>query len=177
MDEAQYIKKPCCHSCSYDNFLKLPICFLQLVNPLIMCCFEKVAFFNPPRQAAVVTSDGSVITKSPKTRQVAFKMQAKYLRATIFGRDWSEGNYEYHSSLDIPVLVIVGEQDKLCSVDDVAVMDAVLPRSSLRVIPKAGHMLMLDAPTELNNQILHFIQNPPPPFYARKEPRLIPILE
>jgi uncharacterized protein (TIGR02246 family) len=62
--------------------------------------------------------------------------------------------------IDVPVLVIGGEKDKVDSVDMLrSVVLPSLPGAVMTVIPGAGHLLPLEAPHELAEQILGFIGN------------------
>ena len=48
--------------------------------------------------------------------------------------------------LDIPALVLVGEEDGLATPDDAAAMAAALPDATLVTVPGAGHLTAMERP-------------------------------
>ncbi len=68
---------------------------------------------------------------------------------------------EYRSGslkVDVPTLIIVGEQDKLTPVKYSEFFHKHIPGSELVVISEAGHMVMLEKPDEVNAAIRKFIE-------------------
>jgi 3-oxoadipate enol-lactonase len=61
-------------------------------------------------------------------------------------------------SLDIPVLVVVGQDDKLTTVDDATAMHNTAARSRLEIIRDAAHLVNLEQPGEVNRVMLDFLQ-------------------
>jgi 3-oxoadipate enol-lactonase len=59
-------------------------------------------------------------------------------------------------SISVPTLVIVGEEDTLTPLSD-AQQIAQIPKSQLRIIPKAGHMSNLENPEAFNQTLLDFL--------------------
>jgi uncharacterized protein (TIGR02246 family) len=60
--------------------------------------------------------------------------------------------------INVPILVIGGEKDKVDSVDMLQnIVLPALPGATMTVIPGAGHLLPLEAPRELVEQIVGFI--------------------
>jgi 3-oxoadipate enol-lactonase len=63
------------------------------------------------------------------------------------------------SSLDLPVLVIVGEDDKADFRTIGRHLAEEIPGAELVAIPGAGHLVGLDQPDELNRLLLEFLQD------------------
>ncbi len=62
-------------------------------------------------------------------------------------------------SLEVPVLVVVGEKDEE-SIQRIARLIAQkVPRAQLQVVPKAGHLSNLDHPKYFNRAVLQFLKN------------------
>jgi 3-oxoadipate enol-lactonase len=60
--------------------------------------------------------------------------------------------------LEIPTLVIVGEKDITTPVWASEMLHEWLPKSTLRIIKEAGHLVILDHPDEFNEEVKMFIQ-------------------
>jgi len=56
-----------------------------------------------------------------------------------------------------PVLIIVGSMDRLTPVKHSIFLENNLPNSTLNIIENAGHMVMLEKPTEVTRLIVEFI--------------------
>jgi len=63
------------------------------------------------------------------------------------------------SSISIPCLIIVGKQDKLTPLKYSMYFNNKIEKSKLVVIDKAGHMVMLEKPEEVNKSIDNFIRD------------------
>ena len=61
------------------------------------------------------------------------------------------------ASVNVPVLVVVGEQDALTPPADAERLHAALPRSILTVIPGAGHLSNLERPAEFSRGLHDFL--------------------
>lgn len=68
----------------------------------------------------------------------------------LIGRD---DQTEMLGSIEIPTLLLCGEHDKLCPVAVHQKMHKLIKKSSLSIIPKAGHLPTLESP-KLTNRIL-----------------------
>jgi pimeloyl-ACP methyl ester carboxylesterase len=60
------------------------------------------------------------------------------------------GSLDTLAGIDVPALVVVGEEDTITPVADAEAMAAVLPDVVLTVIPGAGHLSALEAPDTFN---------------------------
>ena len=62
------------------------------------------------------------------------------------------------SSLDIPVLLIWGDRDRVFPLDEYGKpLKETLPRAKLHVVKQAGHGVYLDKPKEFNKLLLDFL--------------------
>jgi 3-oxoadipate enol-lactonase len=59
-------------------------------------------------------------------------------------------------SLNLPVLLLVGEKDERTPVQASQMLDNLLPQSELVVIQEAGHLTILDHPKDFNDHLLSF---------------------
>lgn len=59
-----------------------------------------------------------------------------------------------------PVMILWGEEDKWISVEHAYRLADKIPRSRLRVIPKAGHIVQEDAPEAILAELLKFLPTP-----------------
>ena len=63
------------------------------------------------------------------------------------------------SSIEVPCLIIVGKNDQLTPVKYSKFFHNSIKNSELHIINKAGHMVMLEKPDEVNQVIENFINN------------------
>jgi 3-oxoadipate enol-lactonase len=61
------------------------------------------------------------------------------------------------ASIDVPTLIIVGEEDAITPVKDARAMHEAIPSSRLEVIPEAGHMSNLERPAAFNTALSDFV--------------------
>ena len=61
------------------------------------------------------------------------------------------------NTIEIPCLIIVGKQDQLTPVKYSEYSHNKIKNSELYIINKAGHMVMLEKPVEVNNSIKNFL--------------------
>jgi len=59
--------------------------------------------------------------------------------------------------MDVPSLVLVGDEDLVSPAAEMREMASAMPRASLEVIAGAGHLSTLEAPDEVNRAILKFL--------------------
>jgi 3-oxoadipate enol-lactonase len=62
-------------------------------------------------------------------------------------------------TLRCPVLIVVGEDDRLTPVDDSRAMQAQISGSELAVIPGAAHVSNLEQPAAFNARLASFLGN------------------
>jgi 3-oxoadipate enol-lactonase len=62
------------------------------------------------------------------------------------------------ATIDVPVLVIVGEEDTLTPPTDAAELEDGIRRARLVRIPGSGHLTPLEAPADFNEAVLAFLE-------------------
>lgn len=60
--------------------------------------------------------------------------------------------------LTMPTLILWGEQDPVCPAANLARMERLLPQAEGFCLPRVGHNLQEEAPTQVNHLILAFLQ-------------------
>jgi pimeloyl-ACP methyl ester carboxylesterase len=63
--------------------------------------------------------------------------------------------------VDVPTLVVVGEEDTLSPVADAEAMASTIPGAKLVTIPKAGHLTAVETPDEFNAAVTEFLASLP----------------
>ncbi|XP_076444346.1 uncharacterized protein LOC143282547 [Babylonia areolata] len=140
----------------------LPRCMLGCVRPCLNHGFHRSAFHK-----AVVD------------KEEAFSIPTYVLQHTMNGQVWPDGDELYHQWLLCSTLLVYGARDKLVTLKEEKHMEEVIFRSRLEVITDASHMVMIEAPDEVNRLLLNFFledsslgtknsspqppANPPPP--------------
>jgi pimeloyl-ACP methyl ester carboxylesterase len=64
------------------------------------------------------------------------------------------------TSIDLPTLILCGDEDELTPVKYSEDLHARIKGSSLEIIPGSGHMVMMESPNALNGMIRAFIEGP-----------------
>ena len=64
---------------------------------------------------------------------------------------------EQVTRLKVPTLILCGSRDRLTPPALATRLSELIPRSSLRIIEEAGHMLLLEVPQRVNREILTFV--------------------
>lgn len=59
--------------------------------------------------------------------------------------------------IDLPTLIIVGEEDKLTPVKYSQFLNQAIPHSKLAVLPRAGHLVMMEQPEQFNSVLADFL--------------------
>lgn len=62
-------------------------------------------------------------------------------------------------SIDVPTLIIVGEEDALTPVKESRAMHAAIPGSRLEILPGAGHVSNLEKPAAFNHVLSEFLSS------------------
>ncbi len=60
--------------------------------------------------------------------------------------------------LEVPVLVIVGDEDMPC-IEPADFMHQHIPRSRLVVLPRTGHILNMERPADFNREVMDFLNS------------------
>jgi pimeloyl-ACP methyl ester carboxylesterase len=64
--------------------------------------------------------------------------------------------------IDVPTLVLTGEEDTLTPLADAELIRQNIRGSNLRVIPRAGHYAMFEQPQHASQLLRHFLDSLPP---------------
>lgn len=101
---------------------------------------------------------------SPNTPSSIIRQTMKVLietRPTVLYGDWFAcagfDKRQDLSEINTPVWVGVGADDKLTPPENSRYLVKHLPMADLHIIPQAGHMIILEQPYTLNEQLLQFI--------------------
>jgi pimeloyl-ACP methyl ester carboxylesterase len=108
--------------------------------------------FAPDASPAVVAWAHEVVLEQPVTGLVA-------AQETISLRSDSRPTLE---TIDVPVLVIVGELDVITPPADAEAMVAGLADARLVVLPGAGHLTPIERPREVGEAVLDFLREVDP---------------
>lgn len=101
---------------------------------------------TPPRQAAV-----------EETRQAMLRTSPDGIAAASLGMAARPDVSADLPTIDVPTLMIVGEEDCISTVDEMRGIATAIPGSQLAVIPDAGHMSPLENPAAVNAAIAGFL--------------------
>ena len=63
------------------------------------------------------------------------------------------------SSIDLPVLILVGSEDIITPPDRAAQIALTIPGSSIEIFPDGGHAVLYQQPEKIACSILHFLKN------------------
>lgn len=66
---------------------------------------------------------------------------------------------EQLEKMDLPTLILCGEEDELTPVKYSQYLHARIRNSRLEILPKAGHMVMMESPRAFNERVKSFIEN------------------
>jgi pimeloyl-ACP methyl ester carboxylesterase len=109
---------------------------------------------------------GTLSPTSLKDRHVVETMakiirqnQALGLCGTLLALAGRTDTTSFLSKIEVPTLILVGEQDTLTPPEHSRRMQSLIQNSELHIIPKAGHMTNLENPTIFNAHLLSFLQD------------------
>jgi pimeloyl-ACP methyl ester carboxylesterase len=94
-----------------------------------------------------------------RARTIAGEQPIPNLVATLRALAGRPDSGETASSMDVPTLVVVGEHDQLTPPTDAEELASLLPRGRLVVVPDAGHLVPLEKPRELGEEIFVFLSS------------------
>lgn len=103
-------------------------------------------------------------TASPRLVEVAAQRWAEVRPAVLHGDFLACDRFDIMERLpeiNVPALVICGEDDRLTPVRYAQFLAERLPQAELVVIPQAGHMVMLEQPAAVTQAVERFLQGLP----------------
>ncbi len=80
----------------------------------------------------------------------------------ILAMDDSDDARAALGAISAPTLVVNGGEDQLMPPADAAELAGLIPNATLKVLPRAGHGLMLEAAAEFNDAVLGYLAAPRP---------------
>jgi pimeloyl-ACP methyl ester carboxylesterase len=96
-----------------------------------------------------------------RARAIAAEQPITNLVATLQALGSRPDSSETASSLDVPALVIVGEEDVLTPPSEAEELAELLPIAQLVRLPGAGHLTPLEQPTRVNEELIVFLSHSP----------------
>jgi pimeloyl-ACP methyl ester carboxylesterase len=97
-----------------------------------------------------------------RARAIAAEQPVTNLVATLQALASRPDSSETASSLDVPALVIVGEEDVLTPPSEAEQLAELLPIAQLVRIPGAGHLTPLEQPARVNEELMVFLSRTAP---------------
>jgi pimeloyl-ACP methyl ester carboxylesterase len=97
-----------------------------------------------------------------RARAIAAEQPIRNLVATLQALASRPDSSETASSLDVPALVIVGEEDVLTPPSEAEQLAELLPIAQLVRIPGAGHLTPLEQPARVNEELMVFLSRTAP---------------
>lgn len=95
-------------------------------------------------------------------RAIAAEQPITNLVATLQALGSRPDSRETASSMDVPALVIVGEEDVLTPPSEAEELAELLPIAELVGLPGAGHLTPLERPVQMNEELLVFLSHAAP---------------
>jgi pimeloyl-ACP methyl ester carboxylesterase len=92
-----------------------------------------------------------------RARQIASEQPITNLVATLQALAARPDSGQTAASMEVPALVIVGEEDVLTPPAEAEELAALLPKGRLVRIPAAGHLTPLEAPEQVKEELLVFL--------------------
>ena len=92
-----------------------------------------------------------------RARSIATEQPVENLVATLQALADRPDSGDTAARMDVPALVIVGEEDSLTPVSEAEELAALLPVAKLVRVPEAGHLAPLEAPDRIKEELLVFL--------------------
>jgi pimeloyl-ACP methyl ester carboxylesterase len=96
-----------------------------------------------------------------QTRGMLRRMSAKGIAAVQRGMAARPDSVETLKTINVPTLILVGEEDILTTAVDAELMQKHIPGSQLRVIPKGGHYTPFERHEAAAHEMRRFLDNLP----------------
>ena len=92
-----------------------------------------------------------------RVKQIMAGTSVPGIRGALLGMKARPDATPLLAEIDVPALVIHGEDDQLIPVEEAQAMHAAIPNSRLEVLPGAGHLLNLERPDAFNQSVRRFL--------------------
>lgn len=110
---------------------------------------QQPKLFGPSASDKVIEQGHAIAAEQPTPNLIA---SLEALRDRPDSRDTA-------AEMHVPALVVVGEHDQLTPPTDAEELASLLPRGRLVVVPDAGHLVPLEKPGELGEEIFVFLSS------------------
>jgi 3-oxoadipate enol-lactonase len=97
-----------------------------------------------------------------RAREIALEQGAERLAAALAAMRDRADSTSLLPGIDVPVLVVAGEEDAIIPVAEADALARALPSARLVRIPGAGHLSPLERPAEVNAALLSFLAEAAP---------------
>jgi pimeloyl-ACP methyl ester carboxylesterase len=98
-----------------------------------------------------------------RARALAAAQPIPNLVATVRALAGRPDSSETASSIGVPALVLVGEEDALVPPAEAAELAGLLPSAKLVTVPGAGHLMPIERPDEVTEELFLFFSSAAPP--------------
>ena len=92
-----------------------------------------------------------------RAREIALEQGVTRLAAALAAIRDRPSSTELLAEIDVPVLLVAGEEDAIVPPDEPAEMAAALPEARLVHVPDAGHLVPLERPEVFKRELLAFL--------------------
>ncbi|HVE73342.1 MAG TPA: alpha/beta fold hydrolase [Thermoanaerobaculia bacterium] len=89
----------------------------------------------------------------PRVREIMMTTSPEYVKAALRAMATRPDSSSLLPSIDVPTLIIVGEEDKITPPSDAERMESAIPNARLVKIAGAGHLSNFEKPDEVNAAI------------------------
>ncbi len=98
-------------------------------------------------------SQGASLASRARLRTMVESTPYETILGSLSGMRLRPDRSSVLGDLDVPVAVIVGEEDRLTTPEDAHTMSSAIPGATLHVIPGAGHLPPIEAPDGVNEAL------------------------
>jgi len=123
-------------------------------------CEEGVAELWEGLERRILAPGASAVARA-RAREIALEQGSSRLRAALEAIRDREDATALLPQIDVPALVLVGEEDAIAPPEEAAEMAAALPNARLVRVPRAGHLAPLEAPEAVTAALLEFLDGLP----------------
>lgn len=113
---------------------------------LILPWLFSVQFLSNPENAAYLAYD-----ETDPNPQPMYAWRAQY------GAQQQYTSIPFLNAIQMPTLVLAGEQDRLAHVEDAQLLASFIRDSSLKIIPGSGHLINYEQPDLFHEHVLDFL--------------------
>ncbi len=93
------------------------------------------------------------------TREVMLRTDPQGIAAALRGMAQRPDSTSLLSTIDVPTLVIVGQEDAIATPSEMRTIAAAIPQARFVEVPAAGHMAPLERPALVNETIAEFLSD------------------